>query len=315
VTALREINTLLKCPHVNIVKVQEILVGDGMEDVFICMEFVQHDLKGLIETMKHPFLQGEVKCLMKQLLSGVHHMHDNWLLHRDLKTSNLLLSHTGILKIADFGLAREYGSPLKNYTPLVVTLWYRPPELLLGATEYSTAVDMWSVGCIMAEFLTGKALFPATSEMEAIQQIFKLLGTPNEKIWKGYSDLPNVKRFNFKQHPYNNLGRQFEMINVGAEPNGLTLLKKMLFYDPKARMSARDALFHEWFEQQPLPVHPEDFPTWPAKSEGESTRRRAKSPSAPQGNDGPGGDDVFSMEGQAMGATYSGAAAFTLKFH
>ena len=122
---------------------------------------------------------------MLQLLAGVHHMHDNWMLHRDLKTSNLLMSHKGVLKIADFGLAREYGSPLRNYTQMVVTLWYRPPELLLGTKTYSTAVDMWSVGCIMSEVFTQKALFPSKGEIDTIKKIFKKFGTPSERVrWR-----------------------------------------------------------------------------------------------------------------------------------
>lgn len=107
-----------------------------MDKIFIVMDYVEHDLKSLMETMKSKkqvFVPGEIKCLMLQLLRAVSHLHDNWILHRDLKTSNLLLSHKGILKVGDFGLAREYGSPLKAYTPIVVTLWYRAPELLLQA--------------------------------------------------------------------------------------------------------------------------------------------------------------------------------------
>ncbi|KAG8568891.1 hypothetical protein GDO81_014194 [Engystomops pustulosus] len=133
ITSLREINTILKAQHDNIVRVREIVVGSNMDKIYIVMNYVEHDLKSLMETMKQPFLPGEVKTLMIQLLRGVRHLHDNWILHRDLKTSNLLLSHAGILKVGDFGLAREYGSPLKPYTPIVVTLWYRAPELLLGA--------------------------------------------------------------------------------------------------------------------------------------------------------------------------------------
>ena len=117
---------------------------------------------------------GEVKTLMLQLLRGVHHLHDNWILHRDLKTSNLLLSHKGILKIGDFGLARDYGSPLKPYTPIVVTLWYRSPELLLGEKLYSTAVDMWSVGCIFGELLLHKPLFQGKSEIDQLNKIFQV---------------------------------------------------------------------------------------------------------------------------------------------
>lgn len=133
ITSLREVDTLLKCQHPNIVNVREIVVGSNMDKIYMVMEFVEHDLKSLMQYgMKNPFLMSEVKCLMQQLLSGIAHLHDNWIIHRDLKTSNLLLSHKGILKIADFGLAREYGSPLKEYTPVVVTLWYRSPELLLN---------------------------------------------------------------------------------------------------------------------------------------------------------------------------------------
>lgn len=118
------------------------------------MNYMEHDLKSLMRSMKQPFWPGEVKTLMIQLLCGMKHMSNNWILHWYLKMSNLLLSHTVILKIGDFGLAREYGSPLKASTPVVVTLWYHAPELLLGAKEYSTAIDMWSVGCIFGDLLT-----------------------------------------------------------------------------------------------------------------------------------------------------------------
>ena len=112
---------------------------------------------------------------MIQLLRGVAHLHDNWIIHRDLKTSNLLLSHKGVLKIADFGLAREYGSPLKEYTAVVVTLWYRCPELLLATKKYSTGVDIWSVGCIFGELMLMKALFPGKNEKDQLDKIFKVI--------------------------------------------------------------------------------------------------------------------------------------------
>lgn len=177
ITSLREINTLLKGQHPNIVTVREIVVGSNMDKIFIVMDYVEHDFKTLMETMqqrKQSFLPGEVKCLTHQLLRAVAHLHDNWILHRDLKTSNLLLSHKGILKVGDFGLAREYGSPLKQYTSVVVTLWYRAPELLLNCKEYSTPIDMWSVGCIFAEFLAMCPLFPGQSETDQLNKIFKV---------------------------------------------------------------------------------------------------------------------------------------------
>lgn len=124
-TSLREINILLSFHHPSIVDVKEVVVGSSLDSIFMVMEYMEHDLKGLMETMKQPFSQSEVKCLMLQLLEGIKYLHDNWVLHRDLKTSNLLLNNCGELKICDFGLARQYGSPLKPYTHLVVTLWYR----------------------------------------------------------------------------------------------------------------------------------------------------------------------------------------------
>jgi cell division cycle 2-like protein len=124
-TSLREINILLSFHHPYIVDVKEVVVGSSLDSIFMVMEYMEHDLKGLMESMKQPYSQSEVKCLMIQLLEGVKYLHDNWVLHRDLKTSNLLLNNRGELKICDFGLARQYGSPLKPYTHLVVTLWYR----------------------------------------------------------------------------------------------------------------------------------------------------------------------------------------------
>ena len=215
ITSLREINTLLISQHKNVVHVREIVVGSNMDKIFIVMDFVEHDMKSLMETMRQKnqvFLPGEVKCLMIQLLSAISHLHDNWILHRDLKTSNLLLSHNGILKVntiihnwhwpnyllfswntkiqiaaiifqvGDFGLAREYGSPLKAYTAIVVTLWYRAPELLLGIKEYSTFIDVWSIGCIFGEFLLMNPLFPGKSEVDELNRIFKLLGKFDSNI-------------------------------------------------------------------------------------------------------------------------------------
>jgi cell division cycle 2-like protein len=166
ITTLREINILIKAKHQNIVTIRDIVLGSNTHNIVIVMEYVEHDLMSLMKTMKQRkdvFIPGEVKCLMQQLLRAVTYLHDNWIMHRDLKTSNLLLSHRGILKVCDFGLARQFGSPPKPYTPTVVTLWYRAPELLLGIKEYSSAIDMWSVGCIFGELLSMEALFPGIS--------------------------------------------------------------------------------------------------------------------------------------------------------
>nr|AAV54035.1 PITSLRE protein kinase beta 1 [Bos taurus] len=316
ITSLREINTILKAQHPNIVTVREIVVGSNMDKIYIVMNYVEHDLKSLMETMKQPFLPGEVKTLMIQLLRGVKHLHDNWILHRDLKTSNLLLSHAGILKVGDFGLAREYGSPLKAYTPVVVTLWYRAPELLLGAKEYSTAVDMWSVGCIFGELLTQKPLFPGKSEIDQINKVFKDLGTPSEKIWPGYNDLPAVKKMTFTEYPYNNLRKRFGAL---LSDQGFDLMNKFLTYFPGRRVNAEDGLKHEYFRETPLPIDPSMFPTWPAKSEQQRVKR-GTSPRPPEGGLGYSqlGDDDLKETGFHLTTTNQGASAagpgFSLKF-
>ncbi|XP_041976856.1 cyclin-dependent kinase 11B isoform X2 [Aricia agestis] len=282
ITSLREINTLLKGQHPNIVTVREIVVGSNMDKIFIVMDYVEHDLKSLMETMrgkKQVFLPGEVKCLMTQLLNAVHHLHDNWILHRDLKTSNLLLSHKGVLKVGDFGLAREYGSPLRQYTPIVVTLWYRAPELLLCCKEYSTPIDMWSVGCIFAEFVTMNPLFPGKSEVDQLNRIFKDLGSPSELLWPGYKELPAVQKMTFAEHPAGGLRQR-----VGADllsETGLGLLQGLLTYNPARRLTAEAALDHEYFKEHPVAIDPAMFPTWPAKSEG--NKRSTHSPRPPAG--------------------------------
>ncbi|XP_025067331.1 cyclin-dependent kinase 11B isoform X3 [Alligator mississippiensis] len=316
ITSLREINTILKAQHPNIVTVREIVVGSNMDKIYIVMNYVEHDLKSLMETMKQPFLPGEVKTLMIQLLRGVKHLHDNWILHRDLKTSNLLLSHSGILKVGDFGLAREYGSPLKPYTPVVVTLWYRAPELLLGAKEYSTAIDMWSVGCIFGELLTQKPLFPGKSEIDQINKVFKELGTPSEKIWPGYNELPAVKKMTFTEYPFNNLRKRFGAL---LSDQGFDLMNKFLTYYPGKRITAEDGLKHEYFRETPLPIEPAMFPTWPAKSEQQRVKR-GTSPRPPEGGLGYSqlGDDDLKDTGFHLTTTNQGASAagpgFSLKF-
>ncbi|EOA33520.1 hypothetical protein CARUB_v10019855mg [Capsella rubella] len=281
-TSLREINILLSFHHPSIVDVKEVVVGSSLDSIFMVMEYMEHDLKALMETMKQRFSQSEVKCLMLQLLEGVKYLHDNWVLHRDLKTSNLLLNNRGELKICDFGLARQYGSPLKPYTHLVVTLWYRAPELLLGAKQYSTAIDMWSLGCIMAELLSKAPLFNGKTEFDQLDKIFRILGTPNESIWPGFSKLPGVK-VNFVKHQYNLLRKKFPATSFTGAPvlsdAGFDLLNKLLTYDPERRITVDEALKHDWFREVPLPKSKDFMPTFPAQhAQDRRGRRMVKSP-------------------------------------
>ncbi|CBI15625.3 unnamed protein product, partial [Vitis vinifera] len=266
-SALREINILLSFHHPSIVDVKEVVMDD-FGTVYMVMEYMEHDLKRLIELKKRSFSLSEVKGLMLQLLEGVQHLHHNWVLHRDLKTSNLLLNDNGELKICDFGLSRQYASPSKPYTQLVVTLWYRAPELLLGTKQYSTAIDMWSVGCIMAELLAKEPLFQGKTELDQLDKIFKILGTPNKTIWPGVSNLPGFKA-NFVKQPYNLLRKKFPATSFTGFPvlsdSGFDLLSKLLTYDPEKRITAEAALDHDWFHEVPLPKCEGFMPFFPAQ--------------------------------------------------
>lgn len=235
------------------------------------MEFVEHDLRTLIENMKEDtkFVTSEVKCLMLQLLSGVAHLHENWIFHRDLKTSNLLYNNRGILKIADFGLAREFGSPLKEYTGTVVTLWYRAPEILLGAKNYTCAIDMWSVGCIFAEIITKTPLLPGRSEIDQLNLMFQLLGSPNTKIWPSLMEYPAAKKINFGNRPYSTLRKKFSLVTEQC----FDLLNKLLTYDPSQRITAQEALEHPYFKETPRAKDPSLMPTWPSLHDGTKRKR------------------------------------------
>lgn len=200
-----------------------------------------------------------MKCLVIQLLDGVAYLHKNFIIHRDLKVSNLLLTDKGCLKIADFGLGRYLGVPPKPLTPTVVTLWYRGPELLFGDQTYTTAIDMWAVGCIFCELLSNKPLLPGKSEINQIELIVNLLGTPSDSIWPGFSSLPLAKRISLKKQPYNGIKQKYHWIS----DTGIKLINELLTYDPEKRTSAVQARRCRYFREKPHPVEPELMPTYP----------------------------------------------------
>lgn len=174
VTASREIQCLNAAKHRHVVDLREVVVGEGNAkgDVYLVMEFLEHDLKTLQEGMEEPFLPSEVKTLLLQLGSAVEFLHDHWILHRDLKTSNILMNNRGEIKLADFGMARFCGDPPpSNLTQLVVTLWYRSPELLLGTTTYDSAIDLWSIGCIFGELLTKAPMLQGKNEVDQLSKV------------------------------------------------------------------------------------------------------------------------------------------------
>ncbi|TGZ83924.1 Pkinase-domain-containing protein [Ascodesmis nigricans] len=289
ITSLREIRTLMAARRCEgVVGLREVVMGDSLKDVYIVMDFIPHDLKTLFDDMPEPFLLSETKTLLHQLLTAVSFLHSHWILHRDLKTSNLLLSHTGQLKIADFGLARFYGDPRPPLTQLVVTLWYRAPELLLGGTTYGPEIDLWSCGCIFAELMTREPLLQGKNEIDQVAQIFQLLGVPTEESWPGWRAMPNSKGLTYPKTQAtvkNHLRTRFPLLTA----KGVELLDGLLKMDPKQRWSAEEALSGRgktfWMEE-PRMKRREMLPTWPSKASGEKRRKRG-SPGAPVRGDAP----------------------------
>lgn len=290
ITALREISILQKARHPNIVALHEVLSSDDPSDCVLVMEFIEHDLKTLMEDMREPFLASETKTLLRQIVSAVSYLHSNSIMHRDLKTSNILLTNRGQIKLADFGMARYVppaGAPL---TQLVVTLWYRAPELLLGAKEYGAEVDMWSVGCVFGELLSREPLLAGKNEVDELSLIFSLCGLPTEKTWPAFYRLPNAKSLKLPRTPASTppgfARAKFPFLTAA----GIDLLSSLLSLNPEHRPTAREVLEHEYFQEAPKPKPSEMFPTFPSKA-GQEKRRR-KSPNAPRRGDVAGVRDV-----------------------
>ncbi|KAG9393831.1 cyclin-dependent kinase-like [Carpediemonas membranifera] len=241
-TAIREISLLRELNHPNIVKLIEVIHTENK--LTLVFEFLDHDLKKVMDLHNQKLTPKEVKHYMYQLLKGIAFCHEKKVLHRDLKPQNLLISDKGVLKLADFGLARAFGIPVRTYTNEVVTLWYRAPDILMGNRVYDTSVDMWSCGVIFAEMSNGEPLFPGRTERDELVRIFKILGTPNENIWPSIVSMPQYgEKSTWPKYP----GMRLEDVVPKLGVDGIDLLNSLLQYDPKKRISAAAALQHPYF--------------------------------------------------------------------
>ncbi|KIK92698.1 hypothetical protein PAXRUDRAFT_146724 [Paxillus rubicundulus Ve08.2h10] len=294
VTALREIKILKAMKHPCIVDIVDMFVvrskgKDSPLSVYMVFPYMDHDLAGLLENDRVKLQPSHIKLYMMQLLEGTEYMHRNHILHRDMKAANLLISNTGSLRIADFGLARAFDPTIvlppsssgvdgkeKKYTNCVVTRWYRPPELLLGARQYGGEVDIWGIGCVLGEMFLHRPILPGTSDIDQLEKIWQLCGTPNQHTWPNFDALPGcegVKRF----HNYPKKLGAFTSIG----PETCDLLDKLLTCNPRDRITASQALDHEYFWTEPLPADPKTLPTYEPSHEFDKRGRRGNFPNGP----------------------------------
>jgi CTD kinase subunit alpha len=252
ITAIREIKLLHSFDHENIVGLLELMVEHNQ--IYMVFEYVDHDLTGLLS---HPTLELQEchrKFIFFQLMDGLNYLHKKRVLHRDIKGSNILLDNVGRVKIADFGLARTMkivnDNELPDYTNRVITIWYRPPELLLGATDYGREIDIWGVGCLLVELYSKTAIFKGFDEISQLCKIFNVMGTPSLEDWPDISELPWFEMLKPKVNKASQFEDQYQSI---MSPSSFDLASRLLTLNPKTRLTAEQALQHRYFTEEPRP--------------------------------------------------------------
>jgi len=247
-TALREIALLKECENYNVIKLFD--VHNSRCWLYLVFECLDMDLRVYIK--RHGALRDAwLRSAVYQCFNGLQHCHERRMLHRDLKPQNILVDTKAMrIVLADFGLARNFSYPVKVYTHEVVTLWYRAPELLLGQGKYGPPMDVWSLGCIMAEAATATALFPGDSEIDTIFKIFRVMGTPSDEVWPGVTTLKDMKT---KFPKWQDTGfAEVRRLSGGAlGEDGMDMLASCLRYDLVQRPSAKQALRHPFLEAAP----------------------------------------------------------------
>ncbi|KAK3378166.1 kinase-like domain-containing protein [Podospora didyma] len=319
ITALREIKLLKLLSHRNVLQLEDMAVEHPPRAttdkrkrpiMYMVTPYMDHDLSGLLDNPSVHFTEPQIKCYMLQLLEGLRYLHANHILHRDMKAANLLISNKGILQIADFGLARHYegevpkpgrggSEPKREYTSLVVTRWYRPPELLMHLKKYTTAIDMWGVGCVFGEMLVGKPILAGESDVNQLEIIFDLCGTPTDENMPGWQNLPGAEALKPRPRP-GNLQQRFREHG----PQAISLLHMLLKLDWKTRVNAHDALTHPYFRLAPYPAQSSDLPTFEESHEFDRRKfqdRRNNLPLPPAPKGGTVGRGAFDNTGLNAG--------------
>ncbi|KAJ8086668.1 kinase subunit of RNA polymerase II carboxy-terminal domain kinase I [Marasmius tenuissimus] len=252
VTAMREIKLLQSLRHDNVVRLHEMMVSSG--SVYMVFEYMDHDLTGVLSQTQFSFTEAHLKSLCHQMLAGLGYLHHKGVIHRDIKGSNILINNRGELKLADFGLARFYQKRRKaDYTNRVITLWYRPPELLFGATIYGPEVDMWSAGCIMLELFTKKPVFQGNDEISQLDVIYRIIGTPSRDRWADVANLPWYELVKPKDAIPNHFR---DLFRKWMSPAALDLAERLLEYDPARRVTATQAMEAPYFTTEDPPASP-----------------------------------------------------------
>ncbi|KAL7611080.1 hypothetical protein Lser_V15G12980 [Lactuca serriola] len=271
----REIKILRKLDHPNVMKLEGIITSRLSCSIYLVFEYMEHDLAGLLSSPDVKFTASQIKCYMMQLLKGIDHCHSRGIIHRDIKSSNILVNNEGVLKIADFGLANFYDSMSRQpMTSRVVTLWYRPPELLLGSANYGPFIDMWSIGCVFGELFVGRPILKGRTEVEQLHKIFKICGTPPDEYWTKTRH-PLAAMFK-PQFTYESSLRE----RCKELPRTVVdLIDQLLCVEPEKRVTANSALQVEYFYTKPYACDPASMPKYPPNKEmdaksRETTQRR-----------------------------------------